>query len=245
MFDFFKKKNDAVPIFGALGTDMHCHLVPGVDDGSKSFEESKSCIQTMWSVGYRKMYITPHFQFPRFQNDEEDIATRYQSLVDELHQSGVEMEFVGVGGEYRIDDGFSSRMENPKFLTLKDNRLLVELSLHQPRMGLEETLFDLQMKGYELILAHPERYPYLSSNSTQLERLKEMGVMFQVNVLSLGGFYGEVSRREGYKMIGNGWVELLGTDMHNLMYADALRRTSHDKRVQKLLEKVEFQNKNI
>lgn len=246
MFDFLKKKsNEAVPIFGALGTDMHCHLVPGVDDGSKSFDESLACIRTMWEVGYRKMYITPHFQFPRFQNDEEDIKNRFKAVVDHVHQQGIEMEFVGVGGEYRIDDGFPARMENPKFLTLKDNRLLVELSLHQPRMGLEQTLFDLQMKGYELILAHPERYPYLNSNSAQLERLKEMGVMFQVNVLSLGGFYGDVSRREGFKMIENGWVELLGTDMHNLMYADALRRTSRDKKVQNLLAKVEFQNKNI
>ena len=113
MFDFFKKKNEAVPIFGALGTDMHCHLIPGVDDGSKSLEESKSCIQTMWSVGYRKMYVTPHFQYPRFQNEEQDIKKRFQLLVDELHQSGVEMEFVGVGGEYRIDDGFPARMETP------------------------------------------------------------------------------------------------------------------------------------
>ena len=190
------------------------------------------------------MYITPHFQYPRFPNKEDDITNRYNRLCDDLKENGVTMQMMGIGGEYRIDDSFADRVANPQFLQIgqKNKYLLVELSLHQIRMGIEETIFDLMMKGYDVILAHPERYPYYSSTSRKLQNLKEQGVYFQCNVLSLSGFYGEAAQSKAYAFIENDWVEFLGTDMHNTMYADALLECAANKKVQKLMQTHTFLN---
>ena len=245
MFHLFKKKYTPRPIFAALGTDMHCHLVPKVDDGSKCVEESIECLNTLKAVGYNKVIITPHFQHPRFPNDEDDIVRRFEVLKRQAQDAGVEIEMAGVGGEYRIDSGFAKRLENPRFLQVGGKYVLVELSLHQQMMGCDEMIFDMQMKGYEVILAHPERYPYLGAPSSRMEQLKEQGVFFQVNVLSLGGFYGEEAKRRAFTMIDYGWVEFLGTDMHNILYAQALSDLSRNRKVEKILEKHDFLNKTL
>ena len=245
MFNFFRRKYIPRPIFEALGTDMHCHLVPQVDDGSKCFEESVECLKTLKAVGFNKVYITPHFQHPRFDNDEEDIRRRYQEMKLRAVEAAVDIEMAGVAGEYRIDSGFKNRLENPRFLQVAGKYVLVEFSLHQQMMGCDEMIFDLQMKGYDIILAHPERYPYLNVLGSRMEQLKNQGVFFQINALSLGGFYGEEAEKRAYQMLENGWVEFMGTDTHNTMYGQALVDLSNDRKVEKVLSKYEFLNKEL
>lgn len=247
MFDFLfrKKKYEPIPIFEVLGTDMHCHLVPKVDDGSKCIEESVECMKALASVGYKKMILTPHFQTPRFENDEDDIVRRYEEMKRQAADMGVEINICGIGGEYRIDSGFAKRLENPRFLQIGGKYVLVEFSLHQQMMGCDEMIFDMQMKGYEVILAHPERYPYLNVGGSRMEQLKNQGVFFQVNVLSLGGFYGEEAKRRAFEMVEGGLVEFLGTDTHNSMYAQALIDLTHNRKVEKLLMNHEFLNKTL
>lgn len=248
MFEFFhRKKKNANPIFAALGADMHCHLVPGVDDGSKGLEETLECLRTMEEVGFNKVFVTPHFQVPRYPNQEDDIVNRFENLKRDVVANGtLNLQLAGVGGEYRIDSGFMERMAEPRFLLTGGGKyLLLELSLHQMAMGIEETIFDLQMKGYEVVLAHPERYPYFSAGSDKLARLKDMGVLFQNNILSFVGFYGDTARKKAFSMVEEGWTELLGTDMHNMLYAKALRDASFDRRLQQLLERNEFLNHTL
>lgn len=247
MFDFLfrKKKYEPIPIFEVLGTDMHCHLVPKVDDGSKCIEESVECMKALASVGYKKMILTPHFQTPRFENNEDDIVRRYEEMKRLAADMGVEIDICGIGGEYRIDSGFAKRLENPRFLQIGGKYVLVEFSLHQQMMGCDEMIFDMQMKGYEVILAHPERYPYLNVGGSRMEQLKNQGVFFQVNVLSLGGFYGEEAKRRAFEMVEGGLVEFLGTDTHNSMYAQALIDLTHNRKVEKLLMNHEFLNKTL
>lgn len=245
MFNLFKRKYSPRPIFEVLGTDMHCHLIPQVDDGSMCFEESIDCLNTLKAVGYNKVFITPHFQTPRFENDEDDICRRFDDLKKRATEAGVEIEMAGIGGEYRIDSGFKKRVENPRFLQVAGKYVLVEFSLHQQMMGCDEMIFDMQMKGYEVILAHPERYPYLNVMGTRMEQLKNQGVFFQINALSLGGFYGDEAKKRAYQMLENGWVEFMGTDTHNTMYAQALIDLSNDRKVEKILNKYEFLNKEL
>lgn len=245
MFDFFKKKKEPRPIFQPLGTDMHCHLIPRVDDGSKCMEESIECLKTLKAVGYKKVIITPHFQYPRFQNDEDDICRRYEELKQQAGDAGVQIVFAGISGEYRIDTGFQPRLDKPRFLKLGGKYVLVEFSLHQQMPGCDEMIFDLQLKGYDIILAHPERYPYLNVFGSRMEQLKNQGVYFQINALSLGGFYGEEAKRRAYYMLEQGWVEFMGTDTHNTVYAQALINLTHDRKVEKTLEKYDFLNKTI
>lgn len=248
MFDFLKHKpKKAIPTFEPLGIDIHCHLLPGVDDGSKSNEESLACMQVMNDAGFKSVICTPHYQYPRFPNEETDILNRFDSLRIDLNGEGnpVKPQLIGVAGEYRVDSGFADRIQKNQFLLVGNRFLLVEFSLHQQVIGLDQVMFDLQMKNHEVILAHPERYPYYSSSSSKLQRLKDMGVYFQVNILSLIGFYGDGSKRKAYEMIEKGWVEFLGTDMHNTLYAQALIDATHDRKVIKLLETHKFLNSEV
>ena len=248
MFDFLKRSHKkALPTFAPLGVDIHCHLVPRVDDGSKSVDETSLCLNTMRDAGFEKVFITPHYQFTRFPNEEEDIRQRFANLRQELDKMGgiPGLELSGVAGEYRVDSVFQDRIKNRKFLLIANRYLLIEFSLHQQVMGLDQILFDLQMAGYEVILAHPERYPYFSAKSQRLEHFKDMGINFQVNALSLSGFYGEACRSKAFDMIEHGWVEFIGTDTHNPLYAQALIDATHDRKIQKLMATHTFQNKDI
>ncbi len=256
MFGLFKKKKP-LPTFAPLVTDMHCHLLPLVDDGSKSLEESLEVMEAMKETGFEQIRLTPHFAYPRFPNDVEDIKMRYKNFCEEVEANKGSRNLprmMSVTGEFRIDDGFQKYVDNNQLLTYRFNNpkrgsekglLLIEFSLSQKRMGLEDIVFERQMDGYDIILAHPERYPYFGSHSTLLEQFKEQGIYFQSNILSLDGFYGEEAQRKAYEYIENGWVEFLGTDMHNTLYAQALRHASMNKKIIKLLETTEFENKNL
>lgn len=248
MFHFFKRQHkEPLPIFQALGTDMHCHLLPKVDDGSKGEDMSAICLRIMKQAGFDNVFLTPHYQSHRFPNVEEDILRRYDEFKDEMLAAGTgdKPNLVGVAGEYRVDAIFDKRIEANKFLLIGGKYLLIEFSLHQQVLGLEETIFQLQLKGYDIILAHPERYPYYTPSSHVLERLKDMGVYFQVNFLSLGGYYDENARRKGFELIDKGWVEFLGSDLHNTHYAQSLINCTYDKQVQRVLEKHTFLNNQI
>ena len=248
MFEFLKPKpKTAIPTFAPLGIDIHCHMLPGVDDGSKSNEESLACLKVMRDAGFEKVICTPHYQYPRFPNVESDIQNRYDSMLLDFTSLNAQNipQMIGVAGEYRVDSGFSDRIKNNQFLLVGGKYLLTEFSLHQQVIGLDQVMFDLQMKNYEIILAHPERYPYYSSASSKLQHLKDMGVYFQVNILSLIGFYGEDPRRKAFEMIEKGWVEFLGTDMHKTLYAQALIDATHDRKIIKLIEKHQFLNSQV
>ena len=246
MFNIFKSKPKAArPIFAPLISDMHCHLLPRVDDGSKSEEESVTCLRVMKAAGFESVFFTPHYTIPRFPNEEQDILNRFSDLkLDIAAHGGYDgPQLLGIAGEYRVDPGFNDRIQQQKFLLVGGKYLLMEFSLHQQVMGLDQVLFDLQMKNYDIILAHPERYPYYSSSSHVLQHFKDMGVFFQINILSLSGFYGEGPRRKAFEMIENGWVEFLGTDMHNTLYAQALIDATHDRKIEKVIEKHMFMNR--
>ncbi len=242
MFNFLHLNRKPIPTFEVLGTDMHCHLVPGVDDGANNVEKSLACMRSLAALGFKQLYITPHFQYPRYDNNEEEIQSRYAELKRQAEQAGIPLTLRGVAGEYRIDDKFAARVEGNRFLRISDKYVLVELSLHQPRMGVAEAIYSLQEKGCEVILAHPERYPYMSLNSQLFEQLKNQDVYFQVNILSLTGFYGDRAKWMGYNLIKRGWVEFLGTDTHNEIYIQAMVQASHDRKLRKLLDKCEFMN---
>lgn len=235
------------PIFAPLETDIHCHLLPGVDDGSKSIEESTTCLRIMQAAGFKNIICTPHFQYRRFDNREEDIRERFAQMTRHLADSAPLSlpRLAGIGGEYRIDAGFGDHLKQGRFLLVGEKYLLVEFSLHQQVLGLDEILFDAQMRGYDIILAHPERYPYFAPRSSRLEHFKEMGIYFQTNILSLSGFYGDGARARACEMIDAGWVEFLGTDMHNSIYAQALIDASHDRKIERLIEHGSFMNSEL
>ena len=232
-------------VLSYIGTDVHSHLIPGIDDGAKDYETSLACIAEMQRQGINKIYVTPHFQKYRFNNDEDDVVERFEKLKQLVAENNIDVS-LNIAGEYLIDDGFREKINSgKKLLTLKDNYLLVEFSFNQSMFGIEELFFDVQMKGYEVILAHPERYSYLNKNSKLLANLKEQGIYFQSNVLSFGGFYGSEPMRLAYQYVENGWIDFLGTDIHGLRYRDALINTCKNSKFVKMIKKQKFLNNQL
>lgn len=245
MFGFFKKKNIPQPIFENLVADMHSHLLPGVDDGSGNIDTTIACLKVMESVGFKKMYLTPHFIKTRFPNVEDDIAARFLQLKREVDERDIEIDLAGVGGEYRIDSFFEQRLKESSFLKIAGEYVLVELSLNQQMMGSDRLIEEMQMNDHVVVLAHPERYLYMDSHCKDIERLRNSGVLIQVNILSLDGFYGPDSEKRAYRMIENGWVDFLGTDLHSMRYAEALIKASNNKKIEKIITKNQFLNSDI
>lgn len=245
MFGLFRKKNTPQPIFETLVADMHSHMLPGVDDGSSSVDTTIACMKVMESVGFKRMHLTPHFIHTRYPNEEEDIMSRFCSLRKDLAGSDVEVELAGIAGEYRIDSFFEQRIKDSKFLKIAGEYVLVELSLNQQMMGSERLIEELQTNDHVVVLAHPERYLYMDSQCKEIERLRNNGVLIQVNILSLDGFYGPESAKRAYRMIENGWVDFLGTDLHGMRYAEALIRASNNKKIEKIIIQNQFLNSDI
>ena len=242
MFDLFTKKEP--DILKYLNADTHSHLLPAVDDGVKDFETALSCINEMKRNGINKIYVTPHFQTHRFKNDEDDIKRRFDELRKQINEQIPDIE-LQLAGEYLIDSGFEERLQTKQLLTINDKYLLVEFSFNQSMLGMEELFFEMQMKGYEVILAHPERYLYLNKDSKLIHNLKEQGVYFQSNIMSFGGFYGSESMKRAYQYVDNGWIDFLGTDIHGKKYRDALADVCQKSKFQKLLKKKTFLNNQL
>jgi len=231
MLNFLKKRPDAAAALGQLGCDMHSHLIPGIDDGSPDMETSIRLIRGLVGLGYRKIITTPHINADIFPNTPSTIRAGEASVVAELGRQRLAVEF-HAAAEYLMDDRFSRLLaEGETLLTLKDNLVLVELSFAVPAINVREILFDLQLKGYQPVLANPERYLYFGANRKWYDQLRDAGCLFQLNLLSFSGYYGPESRRLGEWLVKKQYVDLLGTDMHHDRHLEALRTSTRTHRM--------------
>ena len=209
-----------------LGADMHSHLIPGIDDGSPEMEMSVAMIRILQELGYRKLIITPHIMWEMFKNTPEKIESGITDLQAALKAAGMEMELKGAA-EYFLDEHVDMLLEkNEKLQVLQQNMVLVEFSFIRQPMDLKEKLFALQIKGYQPVLAHPERYLYFGAEKEMYDTLKDMDCLFQLNLLSLCGYYGKKQEELAQYLIKKKYVSLLGTDMHNLRHATVIRSHS-------------------
>ena len=205
-----------------LSCDMHSHLIPGIDDGVKDMESSLKLIRGLIDLGYKKIITTPHINQDIFPNTPAIIREGEAAVIAELQRQKIEVEF-RAAAEYLMDDHFTRALEaGDPFLTLKDKMILVELSFAVPSINLKEILFDLQLKGYQPVLAHPERYLYFGANKAWYDQLRDAGCLFQLNLLSLRGYYGKDSHQLAEWLIKKKYVDLLGTDMHHERHLEML-----------------------
>ncbi|MFK7808452.1 MAG: tyrosine-protein phosphatase [Saprospiraceae bacterium] len=245
MFNFFKKSPARKADFSFLQTDIHSHLIPGIDDGSKTIEESIDLIRQLMDLGYRKIITTPHIMGEYYPNTPERIETGLVELIKALEKEKIDIE-ISVAAEYNLDDFFDNLLkENKRLLTFSENHLLVELSTFAPPSNVFDTIFQLKAKGYQPILAHPERYLYYEKDFAKFEKLKEMGCYFQVNLLSLAGHYGKGQKLLGIKLLEKGYVEFLGTDLHRERHIEKISKVYEDRKVAKLLDKLTFRNSEM
>lgn len=226
MFSFFKKKHIPETDLSGLHCDMHSHILPGIDDGSIDVENSLELLQGLLDLGYKKFIATPHILWDMYKNDKRSITEARLELMAGMRDARVTAP-LSAAAEYYLDDHFDELLESGEsLLTIKDNWLLVEFSFVSPPMNLKEKLFDLQIRGYQPVLAHPERYLYLASNKKFYDDMKDAGLYFQVNLLSLAGYYGKGPYELGHYLMKKRYVDLLGTDLHHSRHLHALRHSS-------------------
>ena len=223
MLSIFKRKTPERPDLSGLATDMHSHLVPGIDDGAQNVDDSLELIQGLQELGYSKLITTPHILWDIFKNDVKTITPAYKTLQDALGVAKIKMP-MQFAAEYFLDDHVDELIEKDiPLLTIKSKLVLVEFSFVSVPLNLKEKLFDLQIAGYSPILAHPERYTYFYKDREVYDELRESGYRFQLNLLSLTGYYGKAPQELAQHLIKKKYVDLLGTDLHHIRHLQALQ----------------------
>jgi protein-tyrosine phosphatase len=224
MFSIFKKKKRVRLDLSGLVTDMHSHLLPGIDDGSPDTETSLQLISGLQELGYRKFITTPHILWDLYNNDASTIGAAHQELQQAALQQNNSNVPVTTAAEYFLDEHFDELLQNNvPLLTIHKNWVLVEFSFVTTPLNFKDKLFNMQMKGYQPVLAHPERYLYFMSDRKWYDELKDAGCYFQLNILSLAGYYGKASFQLAHYLIGKRYVNLLGTDCHHFRHLNTLR----------------------
>lgn len=226
MFSIFKKKSYPDVDFSGIATDMHSHLLPGIDDGSPDATTSKQLINGLMELGYRQFITTPHILMGMYDNTPETIEEAYQTLGRSSSETRLPIRYAA---EYMMDDHFESILfsDSEKILTLKDNMVLVEFSFVTMNVNYKKILFEMQIRGFQPVLAHPERYVYLARSREVFEDLKDKGCLFQLNLLSLAGYYGKPTQDLAQYLLKKNYVDLLGTDLHHARHLEALRQSPH------------------
>lgn len=196
-----------------IGVDIHSHLIPGIDDGAPSLDQSRMMVDLLYKSGFKKLITTPHIH-PRYPNKESQIMEGLEKLKNELKSVEYKIE-IEAAAEYYVDDEFIDKVKNKAdFLSFGDNYILIECSFITKPLFFESVIFSLKAQGYNPVLAHPERYKFLEGDIEWLNELKGAGLLFQVTLGSIGGYYGTMPRKLGIKLIKNGMVEFLGSDLH-------------------------------
>ncbi len=238
LFNFFNKKKPLEKFpFERLGTDMHSHLLPGIDDGSPDPDTSIRLIKGLQELGYRKFITTPHVMEDLYRNNKSTIQEAYKRLKSAIdRQPGLEVD-LRFAAEYLIDGNVDTMLsKNTQMLTLKDKMVLVEVSFVSPPLHFKEVLFQMQMKGYQPVFAHPERYGFYHSRPSDYEEIRDMGCLFQCNLLSFSGYYGAAVRQAAEYLAKKGFVDLLGTDIHHDKHLLALQSLELTPALSQLIE---------
>ena len=228
MFSIFKKKNpnlssDYFPFL----TDIHSHILPGIDDGSPDVETSLKLIDGLMKLGIKQSIATPHIIGDMFRNDSTTIHNALSLLRNELQIKQIDFK-VNAAAEYMLDDYFLELLSSQiPLLTLKNNIVLTEFSYADKPYNIEQIVFSIITEGYQPILAHPERYAYFHNDLKQYNRLSDMGFLLQVNLLSLTGYYGKPVAKAAAYIVKNNLISFAGTDLHHAKHLDALMYNKH------------------
>lgn len=213
---------------------MHSHLLPGIDDGVKSPEEAFEVIAQLIELGYQKLVTTPHIMTDYFGNTIESVTAAYQSFLPSVKARYPDLRFEAAAEYYLDDTVITLAAERKPLLTFGDKYLLFETNMISEPLQLKEFIFSVTLQGYKPVLAHPERYQYMTLEKA--EDLRNRGVRLQLNLLSLIGHYGPPVQRLAEKLIARGWVDLLGTDCHNPDHARLLRAVMRTTAYRKALD---------
>jgi protein-tyrosine phosphatase len=204
-----------------IKVDMHSHLIPGIDDGTQSIDQSLEIIKKFRDLGYEKIITTPHIMGDFYKNTPENIGQGLQLLKEAISKNHISIS-IEAAAEYYLDEFFVKDLKSEKkLLTFGKNRILLfELPFISPPIQMDEAIFIMQTQGYKPLLAHPERYQFYQGNINDLKKLREKGVLLQINLSSLLGYYSKPAEKLAKSLIDNDMVDFVGSDIHNIRQMD-------------------------
>ena len=214
MFTLFKSKPVLKDLIPDDHIDIHSHLLPGVDDGARTFEDTMRLTKALQGFGISQIITTPHIIQYVWDNSHDQILSKKATTVVELEKNKITVPF-SAAAEYLMDDQFVRLFQSGELLTLKNNYVLVEMSYINAPIQLYSILFDLQVAGYIPVLAHPERYLFYHNNFREYEKLRRAGCLFQLNLLSVVGYYGAEITKIADQLLQKGMYTYVGSDVHH------------------------------
>ena len=226
---FFSKKYFLVDYLKNF-VDIHNHILPGIDDGPKTVAESVKLLKGFNQIGIKKFIATPHIMHNYYDNNAGTISAAHEKLKAELINQGMIDISIETAAEYMIDHYFEEILEKDEILPMRSNYLLLEMSYLQPPLNFDTAIKNAAFKSFTPVLAHPERYTFLHRNTGTYLKYKSMGVLFQLNMLSLSPYYGKTVQKIAHKLLERNLIELIGSDIHNIRQLQQLKEVQVSRR---------------
>ncbi|HRH66416.1 MAG TPA: capsular biosynthesis protein [Bacteroidia bacterium] len=224
----------ALPDYSGLVTDIHSHLIPGIDDGVKDLEESLAMIRGLSELGFKKLITTPHIMSDFYRNTPDIIREGLDQVREGIAREGLPVS-IDAAAEYYLDEVLLKKIQTEKLLTIGGKYLLFEISYVNPPDNLYNVIFEMNIKGYKPILAHPERYPFYYQKFEEYYKIKEAGALFQLNTNSLVGYYGVGAKKIAERMVDEKMIDFIGSDLHGIRHLEALQKCVKEKFLAKLV----------
>jgi len=240
LFIFSKPKKRLADLIPDGYIDIHSHLLPGIDDGSKDDDNTIDLVTSLKNYGFSQFITTPHVLSGVWNNTRDAISAKEATTKKLLEDNNINNPFKAAA-EYLMDDVFLKLIKNEPLLTIKDNYVLVEMSYLNAPIQLYDILYELQLAGYKPILAHPERYLFYHFKYEEYEKLKRVGCLFQINLLSVTGYYGKPVLEISKKLLDNNMIDFTGSDVHHERHIEAFKNPVLFKDIEPLVKSL---NKN-
>ena len=242
---FGSSKTSLPADLSVLKCDVHSHFIPGIDDGAHTMDDSVALIKSFYELGYKKVITTPHILADGYPNTPEIILSGLEKVRLALKNENIPIQ-IEAAAEYYIDFDFGRKIEQEKLLTFGKNYLLFEVSYVNPPDNLEHIVFKLLTGGYKPVLAHPERYPFWAGKFEMYEKLKEKGVLLQLNINSLTGYYSPSTKKTAELLIEKNMIDFLGSDCHHSGHVSLIKtKAVYQKALHKLIDSGKLLNNTL
>jgi len=226
-----------------LKTDLHSHLLPGIDDGVRTLDESLYIIEKLSQIGYQRLITTPHIMLHRYPNTKDSILQRLEYVQKAIYAKKIKIDIVA-SAEYYLDNHFLDLLAKDELLTFGNKCILFETDYHEKPLMLEQAVFEMCSKGYTPILAHPERYIYLRDDMELYYQLKDMGILFQVNLKSLRNTRSPLAKTT--KALSKaGLIDFIGSDIHRIKDVDEYVSLVHKPYMRKICNENSIKNHRL